>query len=238
MHQDINYSNTFKFLGNFSGVDAAVFTLQNNCRNTVWPGIQGGEGKAPLMNGGLRLRSGETVNISAPEGWSGRFWGRSLCSFDQSGRGTCITGDCGGKLQCSGAGGAPPATLAEFTLDSPVDYYDVSLVDGYNMPVSIIPLGVSSSCKRATCVSDLNQRCPNGLEVRRNGRVVACKSACLALNRPQYCCTGQYSNAQTCKPTSYSNVFKAACPTAYTYAYDDQTSLFTCDGADYLIRFC
>nr|POE46487.1 pathogenesis-related protein 5 [Quercus suber] len=71
----------------FIGVDAAVFTLQNNCRNTVWPGIQGGEGKAPLMNGGLRLRSGETVNISAPEGWSGRFWGRSLCSFDQSGRG-------------------------------------------------------------------------------------------------------------------------------------------------------
>ena len=225
-------------MGNFSGVDAAVFTLQNNCGNTVWPGIQGGEGKAPLMDGGLRLRSGENVNISAPEGWSGRFWGRSLCSFDQSGRGTCITGDCGGKLQCSGAGGAPPATLAEFTLDSPVDYYDVSLVDGYNMPVSIIPLGVSSSCNRATCVSDLNQRCPNGLEVKRNGSVVACKSACLALNRPQYCCTGQYSNAQTCKPTSYSNVFKAACPTAYTYAYDDQTSLFTCDGADYLIRFC
>ncbi|KAK7846986.1 hypothetical protein CFP56_007299, partial [Quercus suber] len=52
----------------FIGVDAAVFTLQNNCRNTVWPGIQGGEGKAPLMNGGLRLRSGETVNISAQKG--------------------------------------------------------------------------------------------------------------------------------------------------------------------------
>ena len=29
-----------------------------------------------------------------------------------------VTGDCGGVLKCAGAGGAPPATLAEFTLDS------------------------------------------------------------------------------------------------------------------------
>ncbi|KAK7830773.1 thaumatin-like protein 1 [Quercus suber] len=24
------------------------------------------------------------------------------------------------------------------------------------------------------------------------GRVIACKSACLAFNQPQYCCTGNY----------------------------------------------
>uniref|UniRef100_A0A2N9FHQ7 Thaumatin-like protein n=1 Tax=Fagus sylvatica TaxID=28930 RepID=A0A2N9FHQ7_FAGSY len=188
----------------FLGVDAAVFTLQNRCGNTVWPGIQGGEGKAPLMNG----------------------------------KGTCLTGDCGGNLECSGAGGAPPSTLAEFTLDSPVDYYDISLVDGYNMPVSIIPLGVSSSCKTSRCLSDINQACPEGLQVRKNRRVVACKSACLAFNTPEYCCTGEYSNPQTCRPSNYSNVFKDSCPLAYTYAYDDPSSLFTCEGADYLIRFC
>ncbi|KAL2499336.1 Pathogenesis-related thaumatin superfamily protein [Abeliophyllum distichum] len=29
-----------------------------------------------------------------------------------------------------------------------------------------------------------------------------------------------------------------ACPRAYSYAYDDKTSTFTCVGADYLITFC
>lgn len=222
----------------FPGVDAAVFTLENRCRNTIWPGIQAGSGKPLLMNGGLQLRPGQTVNINAPKGWSGRFWGRRWCSFDRSGKGMCITGDCGGVLKCAGAGGAPPASLAEFTLDSPVDFYDVSLVDGYNMPISIIPTGGSGSCKPVKCLSDLNKRCPSGLQVKWRGHVVGCKSACMAFNKPEYCCTGAYGNPQTCKPTSYARAFKASCPTAYSYAYDDPTSTFTCKGANYLIRFC
>lgn len=221
-----------------SGAEAAVFTLQNNCRDIIWPGIQPGGGKPQLMNGGLQLGPGETVHINATEGWSGRFWGRSGCSFDQSGKGSCITGDCSGMLQCSGAGGVPPATLAEFTLDSPLDFYDISLVDGYNMPISITPSGGSSDCKSVGCVSDLNLNCPSSLQVRRDGNVVACRSACLAFERSEYCCTGAYNSPNVCKATSYSEYFKASCPTAYSYAYDDQTSLFTCKGADYLIRFC
>ncbi|KAG5011417.1 hypothetical protein JHK86_023678 [Glycine max] len=64
---------------------------------------------------------------------------RHGCIFDSSGSGTCITGDCGGKLKCDGVGGAPPASLAEFTLDSQEgDFYDVSLVDGYNLPATSI----------------------------------------------------------------------------------------------------
>ncbi|PON86267.1 Thaumatin [Trema orientale] len=225
------------------GSDASVFTLENRCKDTIWPGIQPGAGKPQLMDGGLQLRPGQAVKITAPKGWSGRFWGRRWCSFNNSGKGTCVTSDCGGMLKCVGAGGAPPATLAEFTLDSPVDFYDVSLVDGYNMPISIIPLGGSrsagsNSCKIVRCVSDLNQRCPSGLQVRRNRRVVGCMSACMAFNKPEYCCTGKYGGPQTCKPTNYSKVFKAACPTTYSYAYDDPTSTFTCQGANYLIRFC
>lgn len=222
----------------FSGAEAAIFTLENRCKNKIWPGILSGSGKPLLMDGGLQLRPRHTVNINAPKGWSGRFWGRRFCSFDQSGKGMCVTGDCGGVLKCAGAGGAPPATLAEFTLDSPVDFYDVSLVDGYNMPISIIPVGGSGSCKPVNCLRDLNKYCPKGLQVKRQGRVVACNSACMALNKPEYCCTGAYGSPQTCKPTSYSRVFKAICPTAYSYAYDDPTSTFTCKGANYLIRFC
>lgn len=223
----------------FSGTDAAVFTLENRCTTTIWPGILAGAGHPQLMNGGLVLSPGQTININATTGWSGRVWGRTECSFDQYGRGNCATGDCGsGMEQCAGTGGAPPATLAEFTLDSPLDFYDVSLVDGFNVPVSIVPSSGSGDCRAVRCLADLNQLCPSGLEVRRNGQVVACKSACLAFNQPEYCCTGAYNNPNTCKPSSYSRVFKDSCPTSYSYAYDDSSSIVTCKGADYSISFC
>ncbi|KAL0423841.1 UNVERIFIED_CONTAM: PR5-like receptor kinase [Sesamum radiatum] len=65
-------------------------------------------------------------------------WGRTLCSQDSTtGKFTCVTGDCGsGALECGGGGAAPPATLAEFTLNGAdgLDFYDVSLVDGYICP--------------------------------------------------------------------------------------------------------
>ena len=45
------------------------------------------------------------------------------------------------ELGCAGRGGEPPVSLAEFTLNGHggQDYYDVSLVDGYNLPVFIEP---------------------------------------------------------------------------------------------------
>lgn len=71
------------------------------------------------------------------------------------------------------------------------------------------------------------------------GRVIACKSACLAFNQPKYCCTGNYGTPDKCPPTKYSKIFKHQCPQAYSYAYDDKTSTFTCTGgANYLITFC
>lgn len=223
----------------FVGVDATVFTLQNKCRNTIFPGILSGAGRPQLIGGGVKLKPNQTISITAPRGWSGRFWGRRGCKFDRFGHGTCITGDCGGRLLCAGAGGAPPASLAEFTLDSPEgDFYDVSLVDGYNMPISIFPSRGSGQCKSVTCHSELNKNCPDGLEVRNKDRVVGCKSACMAFNKPEYCCTGEFNSPKKCQPSSYSKVFKASCPQAYSYAYDDETSTFTCKGADYLIKFC
>ncbi|KAJ4872104.1 Pathogenesis-related thaumatin superfamily protein [Raphanus sativus] len=72
----------------------------------------------------------------------------------------------------------------------------------------------------------------------RTGIIAACKSACAAFNSPEFCCTGAHSTPQTCSPTHYSAMFKNACPSAYSYAYDDATSTFTCSGANYLITFC
>ena len=113
-------------------------------------------------------------------------------------------------------------------------------MDGYNLPISITPFKGSGKCSYAGCVSDLNTMCPVGLQVRSrdNKRVVACKSACSAFNSPRYCCTGSYGSPQACKPTVYSKIFKTACPKAYSYAYDDPTSIATCTKANYLVTFC
>ncbi|URE40522.1 thaumatin-like [Musa troglodytarum] len=230
-------------LANAGPSSAATLAFYNKCRETVWPGIQPSAGKAVVARGGFQLLPTQAYSLRLPEGWSGRVWGRQGCSFDPAtGRGRCATGDCGGVLYCNGIGGAPPATLAEFTLGEgrQQDFYDVSLVDGYNLGMSMAPFRGSGQCGRAGCVSDLNEVCPAGLAVRAGSdhRVVACKSACSAFGSPRYCCTGSFGGPQQCKPTAYSRLFKAACPRAYSYAYDDPTSILTCTGASYLITFC
>ncbi|KAG0459167.1 hypothetical protein HPP92_022295 [Vanilla planifolia] len=222
---------------------ATTFTFSNQCHFTVWVGTQSGGNNPQLSQTGFQLDQGSTSSLSAGPGWSGRFWGRSFCSTDGSGRFSCLTGDCStGQVSCNGATGAPPATLAEITLGSSggQDFYDVSLVDGYNLPVSLTPAGGSGDCRTAGCRSDLNSNCPQELAVKRaDGLVVACRSACEAFGDPKYCCTGQYNSPETCKPTDYSKIFKNACPDAYSYPYDDQSSTFTCTGpASYSLIFC
>lgn len=228
-----------------SGIYAsATFTLVNKCGYTIWPGMLSGAGIAPLPTTGFALQVGESRTIQAPSSWGGRFWGRTHCTGDpSSGKFSCVTGDCGsGKVECAGGNAAPPATLAEFKLDGDggMDFYDVSLVDGYNLPMLVVPQGgTGANCTTTGCVVDLNGACPSGLKVTSSdGQNVACKSACEAFGQAQYCCSGAYSTPDTCKPSSYSQAFKNACPRAYSYAYDDKTSTFTCAGADYIITFC
>ncbi|KAK4409512.1 Thaumatin-like protein 1 [Sesamum angolense] len=115
--------------------------------------------------------------------------------------------------------------LAEFTLGTgSMDFYDVSLVDGYNLPLMVDVRGGSGQCASTGCLEDLNQRCPAELRTEGGG---ACRSACDAFNTPEYCCKGEYGSPSTCKPSMYSQLFKNACPKSYSYAYDDATSTFT-----------
>ncbi|PKA63224.1 Thaumatin-like protein [Apostasia shenzhenica] len=217
-------------------------TLVNNCDGSIWPATLGRAGNVSPKDGGFHLGAGEQAVFNVPSGWSGRIWGRQGCCFDEQGKGSCETGDCGGgRLRCKGSGGAPPATLVEMTFgtpQSPVHYYDVSLVDGFNLPVTMTPTAGTGRCGAAACEANLNSCCPSRFEVRAGGRVVGCKSACLALEADKYCCSGEYSAANTCKPTLFSHLFKAICPKAYSFAYDDQTSLNTCRASSYVITFC
>ncbi|XP_038720068.1 thaumatin-like protein 1 [Tripterygium wilfordii] len=225
------------------GAYGATFTITNKCSYTVWPGILSNAGTAQLSSTGFAVQPGESTSLPVPTSWSGRLWGRTFCSQDSTtGKFTCLTADCGSStIECAGGGAVPPATLAEFTLNGAngLDFYDVSLVDGYNLPMLITPLG-GGNCTTTGCLVDLNRACPAELKVTEsiNGEGVACKSACEAFGDPQYCCSGAYDTPDTCKPSSYSQLFKSACPRAYSYAYDDGTSTFTCPAADYVITFC
>ncbi|KAF5729608.1 putative Zeamatin precursor [Tripterygium wilfordii] len=215
--------------------------IVNNCKESVWPGILGNDGHPTLAEGGFHLSNGEQTVIEVPERWSGRIWPRQGCCFDQSGKGSCQTRDCAGRLQCRGIGGVPPATIVEMTLgtaNSALHYYDVSLVDGFNVPVSMVPVGGGVGCGVAACEANLNICCPSTLAVKRQEKVVGCKSACLAAKSDKYCCTGEFANPKRCKPTIFAHFFNVICPRAYSFAYDDASGLKTCRASQYLITFC
>eukprot|EP01112_Ceratiomyxa_fruticulosa_P005619 TRINITY_DN1634_c0_g1_i3.p1 TRINITY_DN1634_c0_g1~~TRINITY_DN1634_c0_g1_i3.p1 ORF type:complete len:151 (-),score=10.98 TRINITY_DN1634_c0_g1_i3:173-625(-) len=118
-----------------------------------------------------------------------------------------------------------------------MDWYDVSNVDGFNLPMLLEPF--NTSCKIGSCYENINLLCPSELQIKNaRGQVVGCDSACTKFNLPQYCCSQDYSTPNVCKATSYSLVFKNACPDAYSYAFDDPTSLFECESKGYKIEFC
>ncbi|KZV40970.1 hypothetical protein F511_25695 [Dorcoceras hygrometricum] len=202
--------------------NAATFDIRNNCPYTIWA--------AAVPGGGRQLNNGQTWTINVPAGTTGaRIWGRTGCSFGSNGRGSCQTGDCGGNLQCTGYG-SPPNTLAEYALNqfNNLDFFDISLVDGFNVPLEFVP--TSGSCNRGPrCTADVNGQCPAVL--RAPG---GCNNPCTVYKTDQYCC-----NSGSCSATDLSRYFKGKCPDAYSYPKDDATSTFTCPGGtNYRVVFC
>ncbi|KAK4281543.1 hypothetical protein QN277_013021 [Acacia crassicarpa] len=225
----------------FHGGNAATITFTNKCPFTVWPTLNGAS-SPQLSTTGFELASGGSRSVNVPSPWSGRFWARTGCSSD-SGKFACATADCAsGQVSCNGAGAIPPTTLIELNVaaNGGQDFYDVSNVDGFNLPMSIAPQGGTGDCKVSSCPANINTVCPDPLKVvGSNGTVIACKSACLAFSEPQYCCTGDFDTPEKCSPTQYSQILKAQCPDAYSYAYDDKPSTFTCfSNPNYAITFC
>ncbi|PFH53477.1 hypothetical protein AMATHDRAFT_45362 [Amanita thiersii Skay4041] len=225
----------------------------------------------PNFARGWEAAPGTKVSFDVPNNWkAGRIWGRRNCDFSQNpGPNSCLDGGCNGGLECDPrtGTGVPPVSLAEWTLqgDGNKDFYDVSLVDGYNLPMRITN---NKGCPVADCPVDLGPNCPDPLQgpFDSNGFPVGCKSACQAnldgnagevedgshayiANSPiadsANCCSGSHNTPQTCPSSgvAFYSYFKDNCPNSYAYAYDESsgTALWTCDSglqADYTLTFC
>ncbi|KAF5348765.1 hypothetical protein D9756_009723 [Leucocoprinus leucothites] len=227
----------------------------------------------PNFPTGWEAPSLTSVSFTVPNNWkAGRIWARRNCNFSSNpGPNSCLDGGCNGGLLCDprtgtvrGFGlnrggeltflppsGCSPATVAEWTLqgDGNRDFYDISLVDGYNLPARI---SNNVGCHVADCPVDLGPNCPAQLKgpFDSSGFPVGCKSACVAnldgnqANSPN-CCSGQFSSPGACPSSgvAFYSYFKSNCPNSYAYAFDESsgTALWTCDSglnADYTLTFC
>ncbi|KAE8796296.1 Zeamatin [Hordeum vulgare] len=152
---------------------------------------------------------------------SGRIWARTGCSLLGEG-GSCQTGDCRGLLACE-VSGRPPNKLGEFTLGVGADdSFDISLVDGFNVPMDFLPVPVRGrSCSRGpSCAANITSQCPR--ELKAPG---GCNNACTR------------SASSNCNYTNYSAFFKQMCPDAYSKP--DDTATYACpQGTEYQVIFC
>ncbi|KAK7262439.1 hypothetical protein RJT34_30012 [Clitoria ternatea] len=241
--------NSFLILFTFfsTHTHALFLTLVNNCNYTVWPAIQPNAGQPVLAGGGLILHPLTHQSIPFPDThWSGRVWARTGCSTAGPNHLSCATGDCGGRLQCNGAGGSAPATLAQFDVHhgggNDFSSYGVSLVDGFNVPLTVTPHEGKGVCPVVGCRSDLVATCPPTLQHRvpaGHGPVVACKSGCEAFHTDELCCRNHYNSPQMCKGSVYSTFFKHACPSTFTFAHDTPSLMHQCSSPRELkIIFC
>ncbi|KAL5551766.1 hypothetical protein UlMin_001942 [Ulmus minor] len=149
--------------------------IQNNCPDTIWA--------AAVPGGGKRLNKGETWTLDGkPETTDASIWARTNCNFDGAGRGKCESGDCNGLPECR-ANGQPPHTLPLLAVNqyNNLDLFDISLVNGFNVPIEFSP--TFENCSRGSkCVGDVNGPCPQ--ELRDPG---GCCNPCTV--NDQFCCT-------------------------------------------------
>lgn len=234
--------------------DRTVITI-NNSSQPIWVGA---EGKLvnpadpfnptpvnPNRGGWYLAPNGGSVTVTVPNGWEGRFWGRTNCTFDEFGNGSCETGNCSAGLYCDGLWGKA-STLAEMKFNgwNDLDFYDVSLIDGFNVPIQIVPVpgtytpnGDYYYAGAAGCETDVNDFAPPELAITNNsGDTVAWMATCSKWDIDKYCC---YDNdPATCHPNEYSVILKQACPDAYSYVTDHETSTFaSSSGTVYQVVF-
>ena len=179
-----------------------------------------------IGKGGFKLEAnGGTESYPVNDGWQGAWFGRTNCSFTGD-LGSCETGNClasdgWGHLNCSGVGSTAPASKGEMNMDltSGNDFYDVSLVDGYNLPMQITPRDYNQAyvnadpadlfrCTSSGCLnSSAMPSCPADLTYLPNGNRVGCQDDCslatMYHNVSPYYFTQSQVDAYCCPDTTY-----------------------------------
>jgi hypothetical protein len=124
--------------------------------------------------------------------------------------------------------GAEHHSLAEFTFNSDFndfDWYNISYVDAFNLPVQIAPLA-RPSCKTLTCATNFLEGCPEvGKDENANGEVVVCV------------------NIERNDGNNPVARYFETCDDAYAWSGDDQNGddpspVRACAGEDWNIVFC
>lgn len=220
--------------------------IANTTEQTLWVAVTQ-QKEHPIPRTRWTLSPGASTTVLLPKGWGGRIWARTGCHTDGSGRNVCQSGYCADNEACVQPDPAP-TTLAELALDawSGLDFYDVSMVDGANLPMwinvfhTVTKDPVSSrGCSSAGCTKPIS--CPAAMRVNKGGTEVACKNPCTAFNTDATCCRGAWAGREKCVPSrwpvDYTQVFKKAEPFAYSYAFDDSATMSCKGGCDYRVTF-
>ncbi|GAA5877213.1 hypothetical protein JCM3774_000119 [Rhodotorula dairenensis] len=237
----------------FAAAAQRQFEINNNCAETLWPALTN-QGPENLRSySGLRgwmAPPGHRQTLSLPENWNGRIWPRRMCNFNYGGSGSCVTGSCESGINCKDHEG-DFFSLGEFNLNSwgGLDFYDLSFVAGFDVPMSIAPDG----CQRLACTPDITAICPDERMKKRDasGRVLGCRSACFAGINAEVpsmnCCSGIYESIPACVPEhiDFYGLFKPICPNAFWYPRDQREGNPQVDWAcpagskpKYTITFC
>lgn len=149
----------------------------NQCTDSQYCNASSGRCAAVLTdgNGWEMKQDGSSETVCAPTPWAGRFWARTGCGDCTGGECLCDTGQCLGNdgktfSQFCAVSGLNPVTIVEPNMRAfgPRDFYDISMVNGGNVPAQIVPdvgsfdlnAGINDKfyCGRPGCVD------PNGCQ--------------------------------------------------------------------------
>ena len=130
----------------------------------------------------------------------------------------------GPYVECTTESASTPVTVAYLNITEWADEYRVSLIHGFNIPISIYPKKISNTkvggfpivtnwCERLICNSSpAETTCPNSLKkYNSNGtRLLGCMSVCDKYQTDQTCCKGEFKSPEKClnyaKPSTKKKV--------------------------------
>lgn len=177
-----------------SGALGGQIEVKNNCGQRIFVKNAGSN------QGPFNLEHGQSRNFQLKRDASSRVWAHIGC--DTNGN-NCDTTE--GYVSLAEMKWDDSRGMIGFT------WYDISQVDGYNLPITMQPYNPAAggNCKTVSCNFNINE-CPAESRVFNKNRLVGCRNK----NRDGI--------------TEYSRKMKARCPGVYTWSKDDKDGMRAC----------